>query len=489
MLLVLKSSSPSNSSTQQQISTLKGLGTRFDWALSGKSEVIESLEVLRKQTQDLRTLREEKFRSQNTASSTESSKLPHKSKGPTRKNSGFEILAIREFAQKLYEGVRPAVCGCQVNLRLETSRQALLVGTKANFRLVVTPGHDSAHASCACLLITTEKDAGNNDSQGTTCTVTMPSSASAKGGMKRRRESQNLGSVVKRVMFSFVDHASSGNQCSQLNSLDPPILITCNSPQSWKTPCKEMIAKLCAWPEIPPVQTCSTTRDPLFLGLLGNAYGRTYKHSVYREQHSFPTSNRMSLSQVLCHGDKHHLIPRQERVRLALVLAAATLQYGSFSASWFQEHWRSRDIFFFFDRQKQLQQELCTMDPYVVAPFKRNQTASAGVHVSPAKNNQLFSLAIVLTEIAFGKLLQNIRGRKRIDGPPSDIIWEYLKLREILQSKTLAREIGRKYAKVVEKCMGGDFGDGDLDTREVQDSFYTNVVKVLEECLRSFEED
>jgi len=64
-------------------------------------------------------------------------------------------------------------------------------------------------------------------------------------------------------------------------------------------------------------------------------------------------------------------------------------------------------------------------------------------------------------------------------------------MREILKSRMLAHEIGRRYASVVDRCMDCDFGlgEGDLTSKEVQGAFYRKVVKELETCVERFDEE
>jgi hypothetical protein len=187
-------------------------------------------------------------------------------------------------------------------------------------------------------------------------------------------------------------------------------------------------------------------------------------------------------------------LPRRERIRIAFVLSAAVLQYGSLPASWFQERWRCKDICFFVDSDHQYHsQDSDAMDPYITTLFENNTSEpESSYQISPAKDDRLFSLAVVLTEIAFGTVLANIQDKKKISGSPKDIMWEFLKMREIIKSGMLMREIGRKYANVVESCMDYDFRLGKAAgvwTNEVQKAYYGNVVGKLEECIRSFDEE
>jgi hypothetical protein len=72
-----------------------------------------------------------------------------------------------------------------------------------------------------------------------------------------------------------------------------------------------------------------------------------------------------------------------------------------------------------------------------------------------ARNEQLFSLALVLIEIAFGDKLFNIYEPARIAEKKGDPFAEYMKAKMILDSGQLEREMGVTYAQVI-SCPDSD---------------------------------
>jgi hypothetical protein len=148
---------------------------------------------------------------------------------------------------------------------------------------------------------------------------------------------------------------------------------------------------------------------------------------------------------------------------MAVTLAVAILHSGSYSASWFQERWRSRDIFFFLPQQRPLAGGRSALQPHVVPEFpcaiEDAQDPDSGPPITPvpsmAHNEQLFSLALVLIEIAFGDKLFNIYEPARIAEKKGDPFAEYMKAKMILDSGQLEREMGVTYAQVI-SCPDSD---------------------------------
>lgn len=182
---------------------------------------------------------------------------------------------------------------------------------------------------------------------------------------------------------------------------------------------------------------------------------------------------------------------------MAFVLSLSILEFGSFLSPWFQDHWRSRDIYFFLENRD--------IDPVSNGPTQYPSSLSFAPHISAlfdtgvvaiprrslARNNQLFSLAVVLTEIAFGKPLADIESPSGIPTfGQEDIISEYVKLKDIIDTR-LAGEIGQKYATVVERLFYCEFGLDlvrDFTKKEMQVQYYGMVVGKLEECVKVLEQ-
>ncbi|KAF8250019.1 hypothetical protein K440DRAFT_620463 [Wilcoxina mikolae CBS 423.85] len=164
------------------------------------------------------------------------------------------------------------------------------------------------------------------------------------------------------------------------------------------------------------------------------------------------------------------------------------LNIGSYS--WFQECWRSKDIFFFLGSGPQERFLQNALQLYVVPAFPRSLDHRPPHRRSRARNELLFSLALVLIEIAFGERLFKIYEPKQIYEEEGDQVHlaEYDKAKAILDSGMLQMEMGVSYAEVVTRCFYCDFGilNKDLNEEDLQKLFYEMVVKKLEECLEGF---
>src|SRR5262249_33128055 len=109
----------------------------------------------------------------------------------------------------------------------------------------------------------------------------------------------------------------------------------------------------------------------------------------------------------------------------------------------------------------------------VLAPFVRNST--------------LFSLGIMLLELAFEEPLQAMR--KASDskpGLPAATVDLYTALR---QSKEVATCLGNKYSQIVEKCLYCDFGQGsDLSNPGLQNAIHREVVSEFDRLEAGFQQ-
>lgn len=95
-----------------------------------------------------------------------------------------------------------------------------------------------------------------------------------------------------------------------------------------------------------------------------------------------------------------------------------------------------------------------------------------------AQNENHFSLTLALIEIAFGDLTLNLEEPPRLSESNQDEYVEYIKVKSIVDSHLLAKEMRSSYAGVVKRCFYFDFGIGeeDLSKKEVQEISYEKVV-------------
>ncbi|KAF8251690.1 hypothetical protein K440DRAFT_611942 [Wilcoxina mikolae CBS 423.85] len=314
-----------------RLSLQKYLASRFRWVLSGKSKIKESLEILRNQNEDLRTLRKER------------PKEPKKKRqNRLRTPSTPQTIHMRQHAQRLHDILWPVSFECHcINLSLHTSFKSSTA--PADFRLLITTKEVPCE-TCMCVSI-----------------------------ISSHQEQRGLASPAEERIHDETDQ-----------SLASPM-----SAMSISTSNARVIDNLCP-SLIPPLNEPSIQK--LYLGYLGGTPDDAIpSHLAY--QHATPTSiSRASLSQYLANETtENRLFPVRERLRLAATLATAVLQYGFFNGPWFQDYWRSRDIFFFPEHNRGLRK---ADSPYIATSYTESSFISA------AKNDQLFSLAVVLTEVS-----------------------------------------------------------------------------------------
>lgn len=193
---------------------------------------------------------------------------------------------------------------------------------------------------------------------------------------------------------------------------------------------------------------------------------------------------------------------------MASTLSLSVLRFGTHKDSpWFGGRWGSEDIYVFLDDQGKPVSSQCagkaslatvSIAPHIPA-FQSSQAQPLKCRTWPlAENNQLFSLAYVLTELAYGKPFADIEC-PRLTPPPADNhdtfedgghINEYIKLREIVKYQ-LEYEVGRKFASAVKACFDIDFGqkERDLSKEETRVEYYEKVVRKIQECVQLLEED
>jgi len=251
---------------------------------------------------------------------------------------------------------------------------------------------------------------------------------------------------------------------------------------------------------------CSLLAQPLTLcrpvGCLGILRGveaimsaTTCRNLMLSESNPILTSCQTSLEDIL---PKKQLLSREERLRLAMTLSYSLLSFGSYKTSWFQDRWRSKDIKFFVTQSNATTEGKTRLSPYITPVFPcqakgKSVVRFSGFAFSPAqgfvRNEKLFSLALVLTEIGLGCTLLDIEDPTgSVHGPTDDPFKEYIKSKNIVESHMLGREMGPDYARIVKQCFFCDFGIGEADfaTEELQYLFYDKVVCGLERCLQRF---
>ena len=216
------------------------------------------------------------------------------------------------------------------------------------------------------------------------------------------------------------------------------------------------------------------------------------KHVVYPFP-STPNCTKMravSLQQYITSiSKKNELaeIPRYERVGLAKDLATAVLQYHG--TPWLKLTWRSEDVIFFGKLQGTSEHELLDLAvPHfkvkVKGPDAEDPQATC-VSRNIAPNSILFGLGVVLLEIAYSATLESLQQPSDLSNGPDSSFSEFFTAKRLARS--IGREMGMSYSKIVKKLIQCDFGCGDdLSEPELQAGYHREVVCELDRIERNF---
>ena len=182
-----------------------------------------------------------------------------------------------------------------------------------------------------------------------------------------------------------------------------------------------------------------------------------------------------------------------DRLRLAKILATAVLQYHS--TPWLRLSWRSEDVYFFSNEIASSQDMPSITSPHlnvkVKGPCGQLSRASTFPPHNLARNPLLFSLGVVLLEIAHTSTIDNLQRPIDLDNGRENGYTEFFAARRL--AKSAKTDMGATYHKVVEKLVECDFGCGvDLNDPQLQAAFHHDVVcplEKLEQKLRAFHLD
>ncbi|RPA73309.1 hypothetical protein BJ508DRAFT_53492 [Ascobolus immersus RN42] len=215
-----------------------------------------------------------------------------------------------------------------------------------------------------------------------------------------------------------------------------------------------------------------------------------YRHALHREDvatEALYPAIRTSLVDLL-----PRIFPK-EACRLAYLCASSLLSLGSVPNTWFFQNWSSKDIILF-------QRTYEHKPPYklhVLPRFSAVKLDAVNKAISTenttARDPQLFALAIVLIELAFCKAFRAIiipGGALSTEDFSANHTGDYLRAKAILDTGLLKQQAGTNYALIVERCVYGDFGLGNVTSfsdPKMRELFYLLVVLELKGRLEIFE--
>lgn len=173
--------------------------------------------------------------------------------------------------------------------------------------------------------------------------------------------------------------------------------------------------------------------------------------------------------------------PLHERLRLAKTLAVAALQYHS--TPWLRTCWRSEDVYFFGDEVVASQEPPVLTPPHlnvrVRGPDGQLSRSSTFPPHTLARNPLLFSLGVILLEIAYSSPLESFQRPNDLNNGRRDLYTEFFVARRLASSGH--SDLGVSYHKIVERLVECDFGCGnDLSDLQLQMALYNDVICPLE---------
>ena len=218
------------------------------------------------------------------------------------------------------------------------------------------------------------------------------------------------------------------------------------------------------------------------MGTLGEA--DSYRHLVYipEKKKRCPALSLQEIITISSRQGPSVRLTLYERVHLARSLATAVLQYHA--TPWLRSPWRSEDILFFGAQERLLLEESLTpiSEPHIDVPVGRSKAnllepiGASTQHL--ASNVLLFNLGVMLIELAYMATLRNLLNKQEQSSKDSRYT-EFFAARRL--GEVVSREMGTKYARIVQKCVECHFASGsNLGSSELQAEYYRDVVKELE---------
>ena len=208
--------------------------------------------------------------------------------------------------------------------------------------------------------------------------------------------------------------------------------------------------------------------------------------------HSYRVSSAKSLEDALVAAKaSSEGIPLLEKLNLAKTLALAVLQFHS--TPWLERKWQSQDVVFFgiqdfakdplqtpYLKSRVLTQRNTTDQRVINSATGQNYSNMTQLR-SPARNPTLYSLGVMLIELAYDSPLQDLQKSEDDQGDPYTLYWAAIRLGD-----RVSREMGPKYADAVKICLHGTFGaSSELEDLSVQKAFFDEVVQKLEKCAEA----
>lgn len=492
------------SQTSSKRERLKQLKKDMYWIGSERPKIIQLVQNLQNDVTNLQRFRTARQKAVSSQTIIHQRRVQRGLSDPTEVLS--RLLTVREVSKRLYESLEEmATCPCHsINLQLDVIRNAPGQNSvpTTKFLLILNKGGSNACGSCDCTSIVIGTEAMVSSSATLTSTTSI---------IVHNHTGHSKTPPKKRVRWSdqAIENSASKNIRAEEGCL-APATITVNFKKrsrefELETPdgkrfkiSKEVLdAMTASEDETNSVVTAtedisSTSQSTLeveeLCSLVDKFGGQSIEsdrfllakrrntalddeYCIYREQLERFRSTRHSLDTLITSKQRH--LTLSERLQICLTLSISLLYFGSYSKSrsFFQESWRSNDIYF-FDRPGPASpasaEETDPFIPYVVPRFNPENSKD-----SCAENELLFSLSVVMIETAMGRPLFEVAPRFN-KGEPGSAFGEFLTARNLIDEGVLMKEVGATFSGIVNRCIRCDF-DGslrpfDLKQKEMQAS-------------------
>jgi hypothetical protein len=230
---------------------------------------------------------------------------------------------------------------------------------------------------------------------------------------------------------------------------------------------------------------------------IGHLAKSSLTHELYFENQGKYAEKSRSLQSLqdwvksISERDRADRVPVLECLRLARNLALLVLQFHT--TPLLRESWDGKDIEFLglgprngsraYSDGETLPRPFLKFEvsPTCILNVAASQTSRPSEQALPIRNNYLFRLGVIFLELAyqipFSSLISRSKHGHQTESEKAD---QY--------SRSVGSILGPRYAKIVRKCIGCDFGqDVDLSSQQLEVAVHRHVIIELDELVLGFE--
>lgn len=223
-----------------------------------------------------------------------------------------------------------------------------------------------------------------------------------------------------------------------------------------------------------------------------------FEHRVYIPSQTTVENHKQisSLEQMFGTVSSTTRMPLYEKCRYSRLLATALLQFNA--TPWLTRTWRCQDILISkslanVDDSNSTARKVNLASLYANVPVRaidNSATLTANDLVNTfAPNAFLFSLGVIMLEIAFESPIRSMRKAVDVDQCLDDRYTDFFTARRLNDTSLVSTQMGLRFSEVVRKCIHCDFGRGhDLNKPELQEGVYREVVCELSALEAKFRE-